>query len=68
MIQKTADSWGFGNERALEDFVYENLQPLLGLTPLARQHNLAGDIFDILAIALRLLDSFCEYLNRAQAC
>lgn len=51
LLQKTADSWAFGSERALEDFVYENLQPLLGLTPLARQYNLAGDICDILAIA-----------------
>jgi len=51
ILQKSADSWAFASERALEDFVYDNLESLLGLKPLIRQHNLAGEICDILAIA-----------------
>lgn len=51
LLQKTTDSWAFGSERALENFVYDNLEVLLGLVPLKRQYNLTGEICDILAIA-----------------
>jgi len=51
ILQKSADRWAFASERALEDFVYDNLESLLDLKPLIRQHNLAGEICDILAIA-----------------
>jgi RecB family endonuclease NucS len=49
-LRKTNDSWEFISEAALEDFVWANLYPLFGLTPLARQHPAKGEYCDILAV------------------
>jgi RecB family endonuclease NucS len=50
LLKKSGDKWGFDSEKALEDFVYDNLNNLLGLTNLKRQYYLNGEKTDILAI------------------
>ena len=42
--------WRFVNESELENFVWDNLQTALGLTPLKRQFSLGGQFIDILAV------------------
>ncbi|MBN3961793.1 endonuclease NucS domain-containing protein [Nostoc sp. NMS8] len=49
-LRKTDSSWEFASEAALEDFVWDNLQQLSGLTPLKRQYTVKGEICDILAL------------------
>ncbi|MEH2212965.1 endonuclease NucS domain-containing protein [Nostoc sp.] len=49
-LRKTGSSWEFASEAALEDFVWDNLQQLSGLTPLKRQYAVKGEICDILAL------------------
>lgn len=49
-LQKIADEWSFLSEAALENFVWEHLSDLLGLTPLARQQVCQGEVCDILAV------------------
>lgn len=49
-LKKTGTGWEFVNEAALEDFVWDNLKPLLNLTPLKRQYFVKGEICDILAV------------------
>ncbi|MBD1939184.1 endonuclease NucS domain-containing protein [Microcoleus sp. FACHB-68] len=49
-LKKTGFGWKFGSEAALEDFVWANLEPLLGLTPLKRQYSINGQFCDILAL------------------
>ncbi len=41
----------FESELALEDFVWENLEELLNLTPIARQYYIEGHVCDILALS-----------------
>ncbi|MBE9145719.1 endonuclease NucS domain-containing protein [Planktothrix mougeotii] len=50
LLKKAGNKWGFGNEKALEDFVWDNLMNLLELTPLKRQYKVNGEICDILAL------------------
>lgn len=50
LLKKSGDKWGFDSEKALEDFVYDNLNNLLRLTNLKRQYYLNGEKTDILAI------------------
>jgi Predicted nuclease of the RecB family len=50
ILKKSGNKWGFGSEKALEDFVYDNLDCLFGLTPLNRQHTVNGEVCDILAV------------------
>lgn len=49
-LKKTETGWEFVNEAALEDFVWDNLKPLLNLTPLKRQYFVRGEACDILAV------------------
>ena len=49
-LRKTGSGWEFDSETALEDFVWTNLQQLLGLTALKRQYRVSGQICDILAV------------------
>ncbi|MDL5055393.1 endonuclease NucS [Oscillatoria laete-virens NRMC-F 0139] len=49
-LRKTGDSWEFASEFALEDFVWANLEALMGLIPLKRQYVALGEICDILAV------------------
>ncbi|TAD80175.1 MAG: DUF91 domain-containing protein [Oscillatoriales cyanobacterium] len=42
--------WCFVNESELENFVWDNLQIALGLTPIKRQFSLEGQFIDILAM------------------
>lgn len=49
-LRKTGEGWEFASEAALEDFIWENLQQLFGLTPLKRQYALKGEVCDILAL------------------
>ena len=48
-LRKTGTGWEFESEAALEDFAWDNLKQLLGLTPLKRQYWVKGQICDILA-------------------
>ncbi|MGL4501872.1 MAG: endonuclease NucS domain-containing protein [Planktothrix sp.] len=50
-LQKTGSGWEFQSEVALEDFLWENLGPLFGLTPLKRQHYVKEQFCDIIAVA-----------------
>ncbi|VXD13303.1 endonuclease NucS domain-containing protein [Planktothrix paucivesiculata] len=50
LLKKGGNKWSFGNEKALEDFVWDNLRNLLELTPLKRQYKVNGEICDILAL------------------
>ena len=49
-LQKTNKGWDFINEWQLEDFVWNNMQEIFELDPLARQFSIKGEICDILAI------------------
>ncbi|WP_242062427.1 endonuclease NucS domain-containing protein [Nostoc punctiforme] len=49
-LRKTVDGWEFASESALEDFIWDNLQQLLGFTPLKRQYAAKGEFCDILAL------------------
>ena len=48
---KLAESWRFSSESDLEDFVWNNLNKLFGLTPLKRQYIIQNDCCDILALS-----------------
>ncbi len=48
-LKKTGQGWGFANEAALEDLVWDNLKLLFNLTPLKRQFFVRGEVCDILA-------------------
>lgn len=49
-LKQTSQGWEFENEAALEDFVWTNLEQILGPTPLKRQYAVKGQICDILAV------------------
>jgi RecB family endonuclease NucS len=49
-LRKTGSGWEFESETVLEEFVWANLQQLLGLTPLKRQYRVSGQICDIVAV------------------
>lgn len=49
-LRKTGNNWEFASEFALEDFVWANLEALMGLIPLKRQYVALGEICDILAV------------------
>jgi RecB family endonuclease NucS len=49
-LRKTGAGWEFVSEAALEDFVWANLERLLGLLPLKRQYSVKGQYCDILAL------------------
>ena len=49
-LRKTGSGWEFESEIDLEDFVWANLQQLLGLIPLKRQYRVNAQICDIVAI------------------
>ncbi|MCC5669208.1 endonuclease NucS [Nostoc sp. CHAB 5784] len=49
-LRKTSEGWEFASEAALEDFIWNNLQQLLGFTPLERQYAAKGEFCDILAL------------------
>ena len=49
-LRKTGSGWEFESETILEDFVWANLQQLLGLIPLKRQYRVSGQICDIVAV------------------
>jgi RecB family endonuclease NucS len=48
---KLPEGWRFSNESDLEDFVWNNLSKLFGLTPLKRQYIIQNDCCDILALS-----------------
>ncbi|WP_411858929.1 endonuclease NucS domain-containing protein [Scytonema millei] len=49
-LRRTGEGWEFSSEAAVEDFVWDNLQELLGLTPLGKQYLVRGEVCDILAV------------------
>ena len=49
-LRRTGQGWKFVTEEVLEDFVWANLEFLLGLTFLTRQYFVKGEICDILAV------------------
>ncbi|NEP58965.1 MAG: DUF91 domain-containing protein [Symploca sp. SIO2G7] len=50
-IRKNGHTWELENEATLEDLLWLNLSQTLGLTPLARQFSVSGQICDILAVS-----------------
>lgn len=48
-LRQTPSGFAFVTEAALEGFIWENLQTLLGLTPLKRQYICKGEVCGILA-------------------
>lgn len=50
LIKKT-EGWQFASEADLEDFVWDNLEKLFGLSPLKRQYVVQNDCCDILALS-----------------
>lgn len=50
VLRKLGGKWRFDSEKALKDFVYDNLNSLLGMTPLQRQYYVNSEVGDILAI------------------
>lgn len=48
-LRQIGQRWEFESEAVLEDFVWDNLKKLLGLTPLKRQYRVNGQICDIIA-------------------
>lgn len=50
MLRKTGSQWEFVSEAALEEFVWANLDSLLGLSPLKQQYHSNGEVCDILAL------------------
>lgn len=51
VLQESTKGWQFVSEKALEDFVWNNLNELLDLTPLARQYAVNGEVSDILSVS-----------------
>ncbi len=49
VLRKSDKGWMFAEERFLEDFIWDNLENNLDLTPLNRQFAIKGDYCDILA-------------------
>ena len=49
-LRRIAGGWEFSSELALENFIWDNLEAVLGLIPLKRQYIIRGEICDILAI------------------
>lgn len=49
-INKTPDGCEFANEGVLENFIWDNLENLMKLKPLRRQHHVDGNYCDILAM------------------
>lgn len=69
LLRKLGGKWRFDSEKALKDFVYDNLNSLLGMTPLQRQYYVNSEVGDILAIdqnkrlvVLELKNSEDEYI------
>jgi RecB family endonuclease NucS len=50
VLHQTSSGWIFANEAVLEQFVWENLQQIFGISPLRRQYISRGEICDILAV------------------
>jgi len=51
MLRKTGIGWEFENEALLEDFLQRHLQTLLGLTVIAQQYAIDGQICDLVAVS-----------------
>ena len=49
MLKKAEQGWIFAEERLLEDFIWDSLEPSLNLIPLQRQFRIQGEYSDILA-------------------
>lgn len=49
-LKQTNKGFEFENETVLEDFVWHNLDQLLGLAPLQRQYHVQGQYCDILGV------------------
>ena len=58
-----AFQWKFQNELRLEDFVWDNLEVLLDLKPLARLYYLNSQVCDILAVGLNKQLTILELKN-----
>lgn len=49
-LRRIDGGWEFSSELALENFIWDNLDAVLGLIPLKRQYIVRGEICDILAV------------------
>lgn len=50
VLRKTGDGYEFSSEYALEEFLWEHLEQLFQVKPIARQHSAKGEFCDILAV------------------
>lgn len=50
LFRQQDSNWRFASEVRLEDFVWEHLDALMGLVPLARQYYVGSDVCDIIAM------------------
>lgn len=50
ILRRIAGGWEFSSELALENFIWDNLEAVIGLIPLKRQYIIRGEICDILAV------------------
>jgi RecB family endonuclease NucS len=50
ILRRIAGGWEFSSELALENFIWDSLEELLGLSPLKRQYFIRGEVCDILAV------------------
>lgn len=61
-LRKTSTRYEFSSEYALEEFVWNNLEQLFQLKPIARQHPAKGEFCDILGVSNKQL-SILELKN-----
>ena len=62
-LRKTGSGWEFDSEAALENFLWDKLEPLFGLKPLRRQYNANEQFCDILGTSDRLQLALLELKN-----
>ncbi|NER32945.1 MAG: DUF91 domain-containing protein [Oscillatoria sp. SIO1A7] len=62
-LRKTGDRWEFDSEAALEDFLWDKLEPLFALKPLKRQYNANEQFCDILGTSDRQQLAILELKN-----
>ena len=62
-LRKTGSGWEFDSEAALEDFLWDNLENLFGLTPLKRQYNANEQFCDILGTSKQKQLALLELKN-----
>lgn len=52
------------DEKDIEDYLYDNLESVLGLKPIARQYNVGGQFIDILAKSPKMGIYYCIEIKK----